>query len=450
MNRVLLKIIFLFTFLSFHSLQATVLSSQQLRSGLSKNDFITTLSYLSTHKSDEDQLWYWLDLARLQQANGEFRASILSFEKAYAILDDFENRATISIRNVGSFLGSSFLSKGSQTYYGKGYERTLMHTLNALNYAMLGDLEGSAVELRRMELRQEFWLQESEEKIKDASDEKIKAREQGSDISSIPSGYSMGVLLEDADVRAMANNYQDPFSYTLSSIIHDISGLSPLLGNSSEISLKRSIALNPESEKVFVKLPYSLPSKEKMKITVIVLSGLAPSLKVEKIRFPIFQGASYTSIDLPSYSIPINDIYPPSISTSQLSIQPPRLLKSDLMAYKTLKDELPAELAKSIVRATTKGVVAKQANDHFGDMGGLIASLLMDIGSSYSDSGFRNWEMLPNSGYLAQLEAKKGETVTITLNNHQESIMLPSNKKGVIILVSYLTQNNIRIDHVSY
>jgi hypothetical protein len=177
---------------------------------------------------------------------------------------------------------------------------------------------------------------------------------------------------------------------------------------------------------------------------------ISPSLKVEKIRFPIFQGASYTSIDLPSYSIPVNDIYPPSISTSQLSIQPPRLLKSDLMAYKTLKDELPAELAKSIVRATTKGVVAKQANDHFGDMGGLIASLLMDIGSSYSDSGFRNWEMLPNSGYLAQLEAKKGETVTITLNNHQESIMLPTNKKGVIILVSYLTQNNIRIDHVSY
>ena len=105
MNRVLLKIIFLFTFFSFHSLQATVLNSQQLRSGLSKNDFTTTLSYLSTHKSDEDQLWYWLDLARLQQANGEFRASILSFEKAYTILDDFENRATISIRNVGSFLG---------------------------------------------------------------------------------------------------------------------------------------------------------------------------------------------------------------------------------------------------------------------------------------------------------------------------------------------------------
>jgi len=450
MNTFLLKITFLFTCFSLLALQAAVPTSQQLRAGLSQNNFQTTLSHLSSDKSNDNELWYWLDLARLQQANGEFRASILSFEKAYTILDEFENRATISMRNVGSFLGSSFLSKGSQTYYGKGYERTLMHTLNALNYAMLGDLEGSAVELRRMEQRQEFWLRESEEKIKDASDAKAKARQQGGDTSSIPSGYSMASMLEDEDVRAMANNYQDPFSYTLSSIIHDISGLSPLLGNSSEISLKRSLALNPESSKVFVKLPSSIPSNEKMKITVIVLSGLAPSIKIEKIRFPIFQGASYTSIDLPSYTLPINDIYPPLISTSQLRVQPPRLLKTNAMAYKTLKDELPSELAKSIVRATTKGVAAKQANDHFGALGGLVASLVMDIGSSYSDSGFRNWEMLPNSGYLAQLEAKKGETVTIVLNNHQESIMLPSNKKGVIILVSYLTQDNIRIDHVAY
>lgn len=450
MKKVLVKIGFFFTFVSLLPLQATVLTSQQLRTGLSQNDFPITLSRLSSDKSNENELWYWLDLARLQQANGDFRASILSFEKAYAILDEFENRATISMRNVGSFLGSSLLSKGSQTYYGKGYERTLMHTLNALNYAMLGDLEGSAVELRRMEQRQEFWLRESEEKIKDASNDKAKARQQGSDTTAIPSGYSMAAMLEDNDVRAMANNYQDPFSYTLSSIIHDLSGLSPLLGNSSEISLKRSLALNPESNKVFVKLPSSIPSNEKMKITVIVLAGLAPSIKIEKIRFPIFQGASYTSIDLLSYTLPINDIYPPSISTSQLHIQPPRLLKSNSMAYKTLKDELPSELAKSIARATTKGVAAKQANDHFGALGGLVASLVMDIGSSYADSGFRNWEMLPNSGYLAQLEAKKGETVTIALNNHQESIMLPSNKKGVIILVSYLTQDNIRIDHVAY
>jgi len=450
MNAVILKITFLIILLSLFSLQATELSSRQLRSGLSQNNFSTTLLRLSEDHSNEDELWYWLDLARLQQANGEYRHSIISFEKAYTILDDFENRAIISMRNIGSFLGSSLLYKGAQNYYGKGYERTLMHTLNALNYAMLGDLEGSAVELRRMELRQEFWLLESEEKIRDTLDEKAKLARQGVNTASIPAGYSMAALLQDSDVRAMANNYQDPFSYTLSSIIHDISGLSPLLGDSSIISLKRAMALNPQSQKVFVPSPSLLTDKEKIAVTVVILAGEAPSIKIEKIRFPLFQGGSYSSIDLPSYTRPTNDILPPLITTSQLSIEPPRLLKSDLMAYKTLKDELPVELTKSVTRATTKAVASKQANDHFGDLGGLITSMIFDAGSSYGDSDYRNWEMLPNSGYLAQIEAKRGETITINLNNHQESLILPSNKKGVIILVSYLTQDNIRIDHASY
>ena len=450
MNAFIYIIGFFLAFLTPLCIQATDLTTKQLYSGLSQNYFSATLSRLNNDKSDEDELWYWLNLARLQQASGEFKNSINSFEKAYAIFDNFENRATISMRNIGSFLGSSLLYKGAQNYYGKGYERTLMHTLNALNYAMLGDLEGSAVELRRMEQRQEFWLRESEERIRDAADEKAKVARQGVDINTIPHGYSMASMLQDADVRAMANNYQDPFSYTLSSIIHDISGLSPLLGDSSKISLKRAIALNPQSQYVFVSSPSPLTDKEKITVTVVILAGEAPSIKIEKVRFPLFQGGSYSSIELPSYTRPINDIYSPRITTSQLSIEPPRLLKSDLMAYKTLKDELPVELTKSVMRATTKAVASKQANDHLGDLGGLITSIIFDVGSSYGDSNYRNWEMLPNSGYLAQIEAIKGESITINLNNHQESIMLPSNKKGVIILVSYLALDNIRIDHVSY
>ncbi|WP_294921024.1 hypothetical protein, partial [Sulfuricurvum sp.] len=87
-----------------------------------------TIATLSNDTSNDEEMWYWLNLARLQQSNGDFKASIQSYEKAYAILDEYENRATISVRNIGSFLGSSFLSKGSEHYHAKGYERSLMHT----------------------------------------------------------------------------------------------------------------------------------------------------------------------------------------------------------------------------------------------------------------------------------------------------------------------------------
>lgn len=450
-----LKTAFIMCFCAVTVLSATVLNSVQLRSGLSQSNFPGTLATLAADKSDDNKFWYWLNLARLQQANGEFTASIQSFDTAYTILDEYENRATISLRNIGSFLGSSFMSKGSESYYGKGYERALMHTLNALNYMMLGDFENAAVEMRRMEQRQEFWLKESETKIKEASEANEKARRQGNDTASIPHGYSLAAMLEDEGVRTLVNNYQDPFSYTLSSIILNISGQSAASGNAAEISLKRALALNPDVSKAFVQLPVSSSSQknginDKMEVTVIVLAGEAPALKIEKIRFPIFYGAEYTSIDLPSYTSPLNDASGVSITTDQLRLQPPRLLKTDLMAYKTLKDELPGELAKSVVRATSKAIAAKQVSDHFGDLGGLVASLVLDVGSSYADSGFRNWEVMPNSGYISKFEAIKNSTLSIKLNHSQESLVLPSDKKGTIILVTYLTPDNIRIDHVSY
>jgi uncharacterized protein len=454
------------------TLQATSLKSEQLRSNLSSENFQTTLATLSADTSDNDELWYWLDLARLQQADENFTTSIQSFEKAFTILDEFENRAKVSIRNIGSFIGSALLSKGAETYYGKGYERSLMHTINALNYTMLGNFEGAAVEMRRMEQRQEFWLKESEEKIKDAADETKKAQQQGNDTSAIPDGYSMASMLENPEVRSVANSYQDPFSYALSKIIFDFSGQS----ETGEISFKRALALNPDVANAFIKSPITpsleqitQPNKskskknkpqaiqlqlpkplQKMEVTLIVLSGLAPSLKIEKIKFPLYNGANYSSIDLSSYTPPLNDISILTVSTPSLRVQPPRLLKSDVMAYKTLKDELPGELAKSVVRATIKAVAAKQVSDQFGAFGGLIASLAMDIGSSIADSGFRNWDTLPNSGYLTKFTTTKGDTITIALNEYQQSLTLPLDKTGIIILVSYLTSNNIRISHVSY
>lgn len=454
-------------------LGATSLDSDTLRSSLSKPQFDQTLSTLSADTSDQDEFWYWLDLARLQQANGDFNTSINSFEKSFEILDEYENRAKVSLRSVGSFLGSTFLSKGAESYYGKGYERTLMHTLNALNYAMMGNFEGASVEMRRMEQRQEFWLNETEEKIKEAAEEKEKAEKEGSNVSSIPSEYSMSAMLEDDSVRKLANNYQDPFSYTLSSIISNIAFPTENLG---EVSLKRAITLNPDVSKAFVKLPVSAlppvtakvkpivkgkkatptvaqplqPKIEKMEITVVILAGEAPAVKIEKIRFPLFNGANYASIDLPAFNPPINDISVVTISTDKLRLQPPRLLQTNAMAYKTLKDELFGELSKAVVRATTKAVVAKQASDNFGAFGGLMASLVMDVGSSAADSGYRNWEMLPNSGYLSKFEALQGETFTITMNDRQESFTLPKDKKGVLVLVSYITNDNIRIDHVAY
>ncbi len=418
-------------------------NTQQLDIGVSqKESFSKVIIEMEKDESSQDEMWYWLNLARMYQVQKEYQKSIDAFNKAEAILDEYENRAEISLRNIGEGIGSTLFSKGAETYYAKGYERTLMHTLNGINYSMLGNFEGATVEMRKMEKRQEFWLKESESKIVESKNKKSEL--QGNpDTESIPAGYSMASLLQDEEVKNMVNNYQDAFSYSLSSIISKISNNNEY----SEISKKRAMALSSNAEVLFKEQKLQ---DNNVEVQVVVLSGQAPAQTIEKLRVP-FPYTGYVVLDLPSLSVSKKDVSNVLISTSDTQLDAIRLLKTEKMAYKTLKDEFPMEITKSLVRATSKGVVSKQAYDNGGILGGLASSIILDATASLMEKSYRNWEMLPNSGFLSKVSVKRGERVLIKIGEREESIFIPENtKNGSLILVSYLTNNNIGIDNVQY
>lgn len=418
-------------------------NTQQLDIGVSqKESFSKVIIEMEKDESSQDEMWYWLNLARMYQVQKEYQKSIDAFNKAEVILDEYENRAEISLRNIGEGIGSTLFSKGAETYYAKGYERTLMHTLNGINYSMLGNFEGATVEMRKMEKRQEFWLKESESKIVESKNKKSEL--QGNpDTESIPAGYSMASLLQDEEVKNMVNNYQDAFSYSLSSIISKIANNNEY----SEISKKRAIALSSNAEVLFKEQKVQ---DNNVEVQVVVLSGQAPAQTIEKLRVP-FPYTGYVVLDLPSLSVSKKDVSNVLISTSDTQLDAIRLLKTEKMAYKTLKDEFPMEITKSLVRATSKGVVSKQAYDNGGILGGLASSIILDATASLMEKSYRNWEMLPNSGFLSKVSVKRGERVLIKIGEREESIFIPENtKNGSLILVSYLTNNNIGIDNVQY
>lgn len=418
-------------------------NTQQLDIGVSqKESFSKVIIEMEKDESSQDEMWYWLNLARMYQVQKEYQKSIDAFNKAEAILDEYENRAEISLRNIGEGIGSTLFSKGAETYYAKGYERTLMHTLNGINYSMLGNFEGATVEMRKMEKRQEFWLKESESKIVESKNKKSEL--QGNpDTESIPAGYSMASLLQDEEVKNMVNNYQDAFSYSLSSIISKISNNNEY----SEISKKRAMALSSNAEVLFKEQKLQ---DNNVEVQVVVLSGQAPAQTIEKLRVP-FPYTGYVVLDLPSLSVSKKDVSNVLISTSDTQLDAIRLLKTEKMAYKTLKDEFPMEITKSLVRATSKGVVSKQAYDNGGILGGLASSIILDATASLMEKSYRNWEMLPNSGFLSKVSVKRGERVLIKIGEREESIFIPENtKNGSLILVSYLTNNNIGMDNVQY
>ena len=66
------------------------------------------------------------------------------------------------------------------------------------------------------------------------------------------------------------------------------------------------------------------------------------------------------------------------------------------------------ELTKSLVRATSKGVLVNKCKIEL-ELGGLATTIIMDVTSTLMERNYRSWEMLPNSGFLSKFSAKKEE-----------------------------------------
>ena len=62
----------------------------------------------------------------------------------------------------------------------------------------------------------------------------------------------------------------------------------------------------------------------------------------------------------------------------------------------------------------------------------------------------RNWEMLPNEGYIAMTMVQNGSTITVGEGAAQQSIVLPNDVRGVIIMLTYLSNSYMRMDYVTY
>ena len=449
-------------------------STEEIRSGISYGEIAPLRERLEKSFADYDlDLVIALNLARAYQMEGKWSQSIAIYNHALAILEEYEGRAVISLRNLAGDAGTYLLSRGALGYYGTGYERSLLHTFNAFNYMMLGDFTGAAVEMRKMEHRQDLWLLEMETRINQYLEKKSELPGH----TALPAGYSMRELLESDEVRALMNNYQEPFSYALSSIFNRLAD-NPAY---AEVSMRRAAALEPASAGMFQAgwgkgggtpaLPAVPPlppplsggadaddAPAEQEVTVIVLRGLAPALRVEHLRIP-FPYVGYITVDLPAFTPPMRDQRAVTIRCAGNGIGLVPLLFTERLAYRTLRDEVSMEttsaFSRAMVRASasagTRAVLASNENtEPYAELGGLLVTVLLDLISYSISDSVRNWEMLPNHGSIGMGRVPRGETLSISLGPLTREIPLPVTARGAIVIISQLPNSNLRVDHVLY
>ncbi|SBV90783.1 conserved exported hypothetical protein [uncultured delta proteobacterium] len=450
-----------------------------------------------THKSYGEFVTA-LNLARVYQVDGRWADSIKAYNDALVLLEDYESRAVINVRTLLSGAGTVLFSRGADEYYGVGYERSLLHTFNALNYLMLKDFTGAAVEMRRMDKRQEIWLEESQARI----EKYLESKKYLESPEDLPPGYSMRDLLLDHDVRGLINNYQDPFSFALAAVLYRLADDS----QAADVSMRRAIALSDNANLLFThcwpgkppgkttgkgsgkdktdaatppavpRLPLSaLPiaenaapasgKKEKtvdtQEVTVIAFSGLCPALRVEGVRV-FFPAIGQILVDLPSYAGPVFGSKPAVTARNgaenrEIELLP--LLRTDVLAYRTLWDEVRMEVTFAVSRALARAGIAAttyavaRSNEDTRDYAPLVATLASALINMLADAmseSIRNWETLPNTGYLAVTDVPRGSTVTVSVGGDKVSMDLPPEVRGVIVMATELSNSNVKVHYVTY
>lgn len=443
---------------------ASRVSTADIRRQLNENNLENLEKDLSSAWKSADDMVTALNLARMYQLLGQWHESIEMYDAGLKILEDYEERAIVNVRGMLGSAGAATVSRGSAGYHGYGYERSLLHTFNGINYIMLGDYSGAAVEMRRMERRQELWLEESEEKLKShAENMREMHNEYGMDnfdpLSGAPDGTNLSALLNDPHVRSLANSYQDAFSYSLSAAVNRIAGNADY----ASVSMRRASKLNGDAERMFKdgwggRVP-ALTLGKKQEVLCIVLSGLAPALQMQQTRFPA-PYIGYVMIDYPTFYPPwYTTETTPTLQSKKGGIPLYPLLRADFMAYRSLKDDLPYEIGTSVSRAISRSAIAigvqAAARSHektadYAELVGALASFVMDITASLTSVNVRNWEMLPAIGFMGMGYVDKGSDLYFRMGQKEATVTMPDDAKGIIMVVSDFSNSNLRVDYVPY
>jgi hypothetical protein len=197
---------------------------------------------------------------------------------------------------------------------------------------------------------------------------------------------------------------------------------------------------------------------DRQEVSIIVFCGLAPALRMERVRVPA-PYVGYLMLDLPSLVPPVRFETPLAESASGQPMDLRDLLHTDLLAYRALRDELRYEIGSAVARAVSRAAVAGSVyalaatNKNTRDAAsllGLVTTGIMDLLASETSQNVRNWELLPSVGYLSQGYARKGAGIRIKTGREEEQVNLPPEANGVIIMVSYVANEKMRVDYVAY
>jgi len=358
-----------------------------------------------------NQVLCLLERAVLRQALGDFEGSNRDFEVAYALMVEYEQRADISLRDLGSEAGAALLNETALPYRGTGYEKFLVHIYKALNFLMLGDYEGAGVEIRRLDRRRDIEL-ETSRRARAAAEEAARERElDRGQVSGVENRLLTAYGAGRERAATVSNLYLSAFGSYLSALHYDLEGS----WSEALIDYRRVLEQVPSSRYARIDAVLtgaegvSAPGLEldlegKGDLFFVFQSGLAPVKR--EISLPIPVGDGLIAVAFPYYQM-----VPTRLDRARVLIDGEEVGATEILCdieakqIRELIDNIPVLIVRQAIRAAVKATLLHASGEAAGDWGALMASFY-NILSEQAD--LRSWLLLPRNIQILRVYPPEG------------------------------------------
>jgi hypothetical protein len=425
-----------------------------------------------------DELVWRLEAGTLAFTFGKYAESLDEFSASERLISEYDERATVSARDVGSEAGGALSNLNALPYRGWCRDRMGLEIYKSLAYLGQGREDSFRAQVKRLRDRQKeiqedyakYFEQEKAEvdKAKKANPgAAAKAESDGSEASLVAKNPNYAQSL--AEMRAVAHkgygNFLNPLALYLSALgnirdgnwdnaaidtkrLHEALPANPFVGTLHATTLRNAGREVPASLASTSSFPYPM---DRDCLYVIFANGQGANFLQQDIKWPIM------------VAWPVCEFHPSAYSGAQIvaggqTVTTAPLADMDAILAEEFDQRLPGIITRTIISTLIKegayrgGQVAAIAANNDWRVQAITFVAVTVVGTAYryamNTADTRSWETLPKEFQIAQIPMPADRKVHVNLTGAfggpSFDVAVPASCRSAVLYVSAPSPNNVR------
>jgi hypothetical protein len=371
-----------------------------------------------------DAVVWFLEQGAALRADGQFAASNLAFEQAERRITFYDRQAEVRLsREAGGLL----TNLAALPYEGRGYDRVMLNTYQALNYLQLGKAEAALIELRQAHAEQDAEVVRNARRI-------VAARKSAGELERAIRSAKLDGLQPDLalDYGVFINPFTD-FLHALCLWSLAADGRENALVSLRRVheSLGRPPFLSEEIEMV----DRILSGAKHPDLTYVIFeTGGAPIRREVRLDVPLHsENVPYVAAAFPRLE-PRGNMTPAHVAIGGAKRESTLICDMDAVVARDFRTGLPAVILRTLAASAAKAAISKKVREESGDLGAITGFLYQAAGAQ---ADLRTWTALPKTFRVCRVKTPTDRKLTLLVGSQKSGVTVNIGRVNVVCVKGF-------------